>query len=143
MTAETCDNCNTKRDSVVFSVSWFAVGMWFVSILIFSVVSMKLVWPAAATAGRTRDGGSRSCPIRSSTLRGGTVLCQMCSVPILSLRPQLFFTKNRNRMCAKMKQTMRNHDLSARFTHLEQKSSVDRNGNACLIRLCHEHVRKL
>ena len=77
MTAKTCDNGNTKLESVVFSVNRFSFGMCLdllpVSILIFSVVSMELGWPAAATAGCTRDGGSRSCPIRSSTLRGGTV----------------------------------------------------------------------
>ena len=90
--------------------------------LIVSVVSMELGLPAAATAGCTRDGGSRSCPIRSSALRGGTVLCQMCSIPIFVVETTTFLHhEQKSHVCE--------HE---RFTHLEQKSSVDRNGNACL-----------
>ena len=59
------------------------VSMWYSGrFSIFSALSVVPDWRAATSAGCTRNGGSRSCPIRSSTLhdrcspaRGNVVTC--------------------------------------------------------------------
>ena len=47
----------------------------------FSLLSVELDWPASTPVGCTLGGGSRSCPVRSSTLRGRcSRTCKRCDL---------------------------------------------------------------
>ena len=72
LATQTCGNDNTKRGCVAFSSTsiLLVIVLVLVFALIFELLSVELGWPAATSAGCTRGGGGRSCPIRSSALSG-------------------------------------------------------------------------